>query len=171
MKNNFISFQFLFVMLIGCQQKESPNIDLSQIIEDIKWNDSYSKVEQIFEKKYNLEFDREIKQQDGSIAYKYIGGKINGIKSQSWTALFAGDSLHALDVMILSETDEQNSDKLKELKNDIEALQFDKQLIDDDFWVISIDDKSYCGINLVTNQNVISAVIHISKKFNKYTMS
>lgn len=170
MKNNLILFLLMSISFICCQQKESPNTDLSQVIEDIKWNDSYSNVKQTFENKYGLEFEREVKQKDGNIAYKFIGANINGIKTESWIALFTGDTLQVIDIMIFSETDEQNSGKLQNLKNDIESLPFDKQMIDDDFWVLSIDDKSKCGINLVTNQNVIGVLIHISKNFNEFIM-
>ncbi|MFA4924975.1 MAG: hypothetical protein WC557_12340, partial [Ignavibacteriaceae bacterium] len=101
MKNSIYLIAIIFLVIAGCQKKpkQYPNVTFVQVFQDLKWDYNYAKVKNIFETKYGLEFSNELDPSKNSKNARHLktfvfdGGKISGLKSQSWTITFDKDTL------------------------------------------------------------------------------
>jgi hypothetical protein len=174
MKKSIIIVVWFCILIIGCQNqnKEYSNVTIEQVTQNIKWSENYTNIKEMLENKYGLKFDREIEQKvnkNNGKVYKFLGGKINGIKTQSWAVTFNNDSLDFIIVIIDSETKEQNANTFQELRNNINTLSYDKYSKEDNTWILSNPDKSKCGIQLISNEKAIVITFSSNKYINKYS--
>ena len=172
MKNKIELILSLFLLLAACakQKNEFPNVEISKVVQDINLYDSYSNIKQLLEGKYQLKYDREIdqKEKDKNV-YIFSGGRINDLKTKSWSVVFDNDSLNSILITIESESKNKLSKDLQKLKERINKLSVNKYYENDEFWIINdVKEKKY-GIQLVSNSHSILISFSSEKYINKYS--
>ena len=171
MKNNTALILALFVLLTTCEKQENdfPNMEISNVIQDIQLYDNYNNIKQFLVDKYHLQFDRKIEQKEkNKNVYVFSGGKINNIKTKSWTVIFENDSLNSFVITIESVSENKTFEDLAKLKEKINSLSIIKYYGQDEFWIINdVKERKY-GIQLKSNSRTILILFSSEKYINKY---
>ncbi|MFA6597567.1 MAG: hypothetical protein WCS69_07580 [Ignavibacteriaceae bacterium] len=177
MKKSIYLIAIFFLVLAGCekQPKQYPNVSIEQVFQDLKWDDNYAKVKNIFEKKYGLDFSGEIKLTQGKHkrnlkAFKFEGGKISGLKSQSWSVTFDNDTLIDVLVGIVSETSDKCAKDILALRDTINNLPYEKFPRINYEWILHDKGKAIGRIQMMNGFGKGIAIYFSTNKFiNKYS--
>lgn len=172
MKNIKYLLASLLLLFVGCtnQEKEIVNVELSQVMNDINWYEKYSNVKDLFENKYELEFEREVDQkEEGKRTYVFSGVKINNIKTKNCSIVFNNDSLNSIVFIIEEDSRENLSADLEKIKTAISNLPIEEYYKEDEFWIMKDDKEEINGIQLSSNSKAILISISSEKYIDKYS--
>ncbi|PJC60010.1 MAG: hypothetical protein CO025_04360 [Ignavibacteria bacterium CG_4_9_14_0_2_um_filter_37_13] len=173
MKTSIYLMVIFFLVFAGCakQPKEYPNVSIAQVIQDLKWDYNYAKVKNVLETNYDLDFSGEIKLTQGKHkrnlkAFNFEGGKISGLKSQSWTITFDKDTLIYVLITISSETPKQCTKGVQGLREAINNLPYEKFPRINDEWILHQNGKAIGRIQLT--KSLFDKGMYVSFSSNKF---
>jgi len=177
MKTSIYLMVIFFLVFAGCakQPKEYPNVSIAQVIQDLKWDYNYAKVKNVLETNYVLDFSGEIKLTQGKHkrnlkAFKFEGGKISGLKSQSWSVTFDNDTLIDVLVGIVSETSDKCAKDILALRDTINNLPYEKFPRINYEWILHDEGKAIGRIQMTNSfGRGVTLFISTNKFINKYS--